>query len=136
MTIEYYLTTKSIFSIVDYIGNMLNYIPEYIKGGLITSAEHHLFDIVQDATKLSWTYVDLFHRFFVQLLYLSNKEHTYIQLIVSFLWTILRDPDIDDYKNMEKVIFYTQYTIVLPLIMSIKSRIIKWYVDAEFAVHK
>ena len=53
MTIEYYLTRKLIFSIVDYIGNMLNYIPEYIKGRLITLAEHHLFDIVQDATKLS-----------------------------------------------------------------------------------
>ena len=49
----------------------------------------------------------------------------------------MREPDTDDYKNMDMVMNYIQGTIDLPLIISInKSGNIKCYVDAEFVVHK
>ena len=38
---------------IDYIGNMLDKIPEYMKGESSTPASHHLFGISEDATKLS-----------------------------------------------------------------------------------
>ena len=60
-----------------------------------------------------------------------------IQLSVSFLCTRVRGPDTDDYKKLARVMKYIQGTIGLPLIFSIdKSGNIKWYVDAEFVVHK
>ena len=34
MTIDYSLPGKEIFSMIDYIGNMLDNIPEYINGGI------------------------------------------------------------------------------------------------------
>ena len=57
---------------VNYIGNMLDEIPEYMKGESATPSSHHLFDISEDETKLSWTDADLFHIFLEQLLYLSK----------------------------------------------------------------
>ena len=49
---------------------MLDNIPEYMKGGSATLDAHHLFDIVEDATKLSQDDADLFHHFIAQLIYL------------------------------------------------------------------
>ena len=49
----------------------------------------------------------------------------------------MRGPDTDEYKNLARVTKYIQRSICLPLILSTdKSRNIKWYVDASFAVHK
>ena len=46
-------------------------------------------------------------------------------------------PYTDDYKNLARVMKYIQGTIGLQIILSInKSGNTKWYVDADFAVHK
>ena len=45
--------------------------------------------------------------------------------------------DTDDYKKMASVIKFIQGTTGLPLILRIDKYVnIKWYIDAEFAVHK
>ena len=62
-TIDYYSPGKLIFSLINYIGKMLDYIPEYMKGESATHAAHHLFGIAEDATKLSQADADLFHHF-------------------------------------------------------------------------
>ena len=98
---------------------------------------HPIFYIAEDAIKLSRTDADLFHHFVAQLLYLSKQARLEIQLEVSLLWTRVREPDTYEYKNLERATEYTQGTINLPLFLSIdKSGNIKWYVDAEFVVHK
>ena len=53
MTIDYSLPGKVKFSIVNCIGNILNYTPEGMKGESSTPAAHHIFYIDKDATKLS-----------------------------------------------------------------------------------
>ena len=53
MTIDYYSQGKVIFSMVDYIGKIINDTPEDMKGESATPAVHHLLDIVEDANKLS-----------------------------------------------------------------------------------
>ena len=45
MTIDYSSPGKVIFSMIDYIGKILDYILEDMKGGSATPAAHHLFDI-------------------------------------------------------------------------------------------
>ena len=80
---------------------------------------------------------DLFHHFLAQLLYLSKRARPDIQLAVSFLCNRVKGPDTDDHNNIAREMEYIQGTIGLPLILSIdKSVNIKWYIDAEFAVHK
>ena len=70
---------------IDYIGKILDDIPEDIKGESATPAAHHLFDIAEDATKLSQTDADIFHHFVAQLLYLSKRARPDIQLSVFLL---------------------------------------------------
>ena len=69
-TIDYSLHGKLIFSMINYIGKMLDNIPEYTKTESDTPAANHLFDISEDTTKLSQADADLFHHFVAQLLYL------------------------------------------------------------------
>ena len=85
--------------------------------GSATPAAHHLFGISKDKTKLSQTDADIFHHFVSQLLYLSKRASPDTQPAVSFLSTIVIDPDSDDYKKLTRVMNYIQVNICLPLIL-------------------
>ena len=52
---------------------MLDTIPEDMEGGSATPSAHHLFDIAEDATKVSQADADPFHQIVAQLLYLSKR---------------------------------------------------------------
>ena len=137
MTIYYYSPVKLILSMADYIEKMLDDIPEETNGVPSTAATLHLFYIAEDATKLSQTDVDIINHFVAQIFFLSKRARPYIQMIVSFLCTLLRELDTDDIKNLERVMKYIHDTIDLTLILSMDNYgNIKWYVNALFAVHK
>ena len=70
MTIDYSSPGKVILYMTNYIGKMLDNIPEDIKGESATPSSYHLFDIAEDKTKISQADSDLFHHFVAQLLYL------------------------------------------------------------------
>ena len=73
----------------------------------------------------------------MQLLYLSKRSHPDIYILVSSLFTRVREPYNDGYKKLLSLMKYIQGTIGLSLILSIyKSGSIHWYVDASFTVHK
>ena len=93
MTIDYSSPGKIILSMIYHIGNMLDDITEYMKGVLVSPTAHHPFNIAEDVTKLSQVDSDIFHHFLAQLLYLSKRALTDIQLGVSFLFISVRGPD-------------------------------------------
>ena len=103
MTIDYSSPGKVIFSMIDYTGKMIDNIPEYMSSESATPAAHHLFDIAEDTTKLSQADADLFHHFVAQLLYLSKRVRTDIQLAIPLICTRVRGPDTGDYKNLARV---------------------------------
>ena len=80
MTIYYSSPGKLIFSMINYIGKMIDDIPEDMKGESATPVAHHLFDIAGDATKLSQAEADIFQHFVSQLLYLSKRSRPDIHL--------------------------------------------------------
>ena len=84
MTIDYSSPGNLIFSMIDYIGKMLDNNPEDMKGESSTPTAHHLFDIAEDTTKLSQADADKFHQFVSQLLYLSKRARQDIQLAVPY----------------------------------------------------
>ena len=53
MTVDYYSPCKVISPMIDYIGKLLDNIPEDMKGESATPVANHLFDIAEYATKLS-----------------------------------------------------------------------------------
>ena len=116
---------------------MLDNFLEDMKGESANRAAHRLFDIAEDATKISHASAELFHHFVAQLLYLSKRARTDIQLAVSFLCTIVIGTETDDYKNLTRLMKYIKGTTDLPLILSInKSGNINVYDEAAFSVHK
>ena len=63
MTIDYSSPVKIIFSMINYIGKIIDDIPEDMKGESSTPAAHHLFYIAEDAMKLSQADADLLYHF-------------------------------------------------------------------------
>ena len=58
------------------------------------------------------------------------------QQAVAFLMTRVRGPDNDDYKKLVRVIKYLRSNPHLPLTLEADaSNVVKWWVDASFAVH-
>ena len=96
MTIDYSSYGKVLFLMINYIGKVLDDIPEDMKGESATPATHHLFAITEDSTKLPQADSDIFHHFVAQLIYLSKRACPDIQLSVSFLCTKVIGPDNDD----------------------------------------
>ena len=70
MSIDYSLPDNLIFLMINYIVKILDVILEDMKCESATPAAHHLFEIAEDATKLSQANADLFRHFVAQLLYL------------------------------------------------------------------
>ena len=138
MKIDFSHPGKVKFTMIDYIGEILDALPEDMRGEMATPAAAHLFDVEEETpTLLSSEDATLFHHIVAKLLYLSKRARPDIQLAVAFLCTRVREPDIDDYKKLARLTKYIEATIGLPLILSIDgSGNIDWYVDAAFAVHK
>ena len=57
-------------------------------------------------------------------MYLKKRARPDIQLSVSFLCTIVRDPDADDHKKLAKVMKFIQGAIGLTLILPIEDMVI------------
>ena len=100
---------------------MLDDITEYMKGVLVSPTAHHPFNIAEDVTKLSQVDSDIFHHLLAQLLYLSKRALTDIQLGVSFLLISVRGPDTAEYNNISRIMKYIQGTIDLLLILLIRT---------------
>ena len=84
INIDYSSLGKVKFTMVNYIGKMLDDIPRDMKVKSETPDSHHFFDASEDATKLSQTDADLLNHFVVQILYLSKQERSDIWLVVYF----------------------------------------------------
>ena len=67
---------------VKFIGNMLENIPEDMKGVFSTPDGKHLFDTAEDTTKLSQTDTDILYYLVAKILYLSKRARPDIQLTI------------------------------------------------------
>ena len=71
-----------------------------------------------------------------KLLFIAKRGRPDILGAVSFLTTRVKCPDEDDYKKLARVIRYLRQTLNIVLTLeSDKTHIVKWWIDASFAVH-
>jgi hypothetical protein len=78
-----------------------------------------------------------FHTLTAKLLFLSKRARPDLQQAVGFLTTRVKEPDEDDWKKLNRVIKYLRGTKNLNLTLEADdTHIVKWWVDAAFAVHK
>jgi hypothetical protein len=137
MTIDFSHEGQVRFTMFDYISNMLDGIPDDMKGESATPAGAHLFQVDEDnPTLLKETEAVIFHHNTAKLLFLAKRARPDIQLAVAFLCTRVQHPDVDDYKKLGRLMKYLEATIGLPLTLGMdKTGRIRWHIDAAFAVH-
>jgi Reverse transcriptase (RNA-dependent DNA polymerase) len=137
MKLDYTIPGKVQISMSEYIQTMLDEAPADMDGVASTPAANHLFEVNEtNPTKLDDTMADMFHHIVAKLLFLCKRARPDIQTAVAFLCTRVKSPDIDDYKKLIRVMRYLRGTVQLPLTMEAENlQIVKWWVDASFAVH-
>ena len=129
MTIDYSTKGKVRLSMINYIKEILNELPDDMNGENTTPAANFLFDVDEDCENLDAETAEFFHHNTAKLLLLCKRARPNIQTAVAFLCTRVKQPDTDNYK-------YLRGTIDLPLTLEANgSSIIKWWVDASYGVH-
>jgi hypothetical protein len=122
---------------VDYVKKMVQDFPEDTKTTAATPAALHLFDVRDDAKLIKEEDAVIFHNLVARGLFLCKRARPDIQLAVAFLTTRVSQPDIDDWKKLRRLINYLRGTQELVLTLGADNTyVIKWNVDAAFAVHK
>ena len=126
------------FAMTDYIFEILDKLPDNIgKGEAATPAAERLFEVSNRSAKLNTSDAKIFHQLTAKLLFLSKRAHPNIQLPVAFLCTHVKEPDMDDWKKLGRVMKYLRGSPGVPLVLSMDgTNTMRWYVDATFAVHK
>lgn len=78
----------------------------------------------------------MFHHYTAKLLFLAKRVWPDVLTAVAYLTTRVKGPNQDDYKKLARVMKYLRGTIDMILTLEADSlNIIKWWVDASFAVH-
>ena len=106
-------------------------------GGTKTSASpENLFKVDEDYKKIPHNKTVQFHNLVANTLYATKRASTDTCTAVLFLTTRVQAPDLDYWNNMVHIMIYIRGTRTLPLILGANgSGILKWWVDASFAVH-
>lgn len=77
-----------------------------------------------------------FHTFIAKQLFLWKRARQDIQTATSFMTTLVRKPDQDDWKKLKRVSECLNKTKELELTLSVnKLNIMKWYIDVSHAVY-
>jgi hypothetical protein len=123
----------------DYVDEILTafYNAEPKGGGTKTSAApDSLFKFNESCAKLAQNKAVEFHNLVAKTLYATKRARPDTCTAIEFLTTIVREPNKDDWTKLVHLMRYIRGTRTMPLILSANgSGILKWWVDASFAVH-
>ena len=136
MTLDYSEKEKVMVKMLDYVENMLRDAPADMTGESATPAGNHLFQVNEGAIKLDEDKAQIFHHIVAQALFLCKRARPNLQTTVAFLCTRVKQPDIEDYKKLRRMIQYLRLTRNLFLTLEADNlSVVKWWVDASYAVH-
>ena len=123
-------------TMIDFIKRLLDEAPEEFKGEATTPEAKHLFDVNEDCEKLEEERAIQFHHLVAKALFLCKRARPDLQLVVAFLSTRVKKPDQDDWKKPKRMVQYLRQSWALSLTLEDEDlRVVKWWVDAAFAVH-
>ena len=138
MTIDYSTPGVVSFIMKDYVADIIKEKADDMDDRTATTpASQHLYHTNDNAVKLGEYKADYFHHMVAKLLYLGKRGRPDILTAVSFLCTRVKEPDIDDYKKLNRCINYLEGTQDLFLTLGTDGEcVVNWWVDASFAVHE
>jgi hypothetical protein len=125
---------------------MLEYVNEIIAafdeaepkgGGTKTSAApDSMFKVDEDCEKLAQVKAVEFHNLVENTLYATKRARPDTCTAIAFLAMRVREPDKYNWTKLVHLVRYIRGARTMPLILSANgSGILKWWVDASFAVH-
>jgi hypothetical protein len=139
MTLDYSVPGHVKIAMLDYVDEILAAFDktEPKGGGTKTSADpDSLFKVDEDCETLAQAKAVEFHNLVTKTLYATKRARWDTCTAIAFLTMRLRDPDKDDWTKLVHLMRYTRGTCTMLLILSANgSDILKWWVDASFAVH-
>jgi hypothetical protein len=139
MTLDYSVPGQVKTTMPDYVDEILaSFDKAEPKGwGTKTSAAPDtLFKVDEDCEKLAQANAVEFHNLVANTLYATKRARPDTCTTIAFLTTIVSEPDKDDCTKLVHMMRYIRGTFTMPLILSDNgSGILKWWVDALFAVH-
>jgi hypothetical protein len=126
----------SMFEYVDEILDTFDKADAKGKGTKTSAAPEDLFKVDEDSKKLGQVKAVEFHNIVAKTLCATKRARPDTSTSVAFLSTRVRAPDQDDWRKLAHLMKYLRGTRRLPLVLSADgSDILKWWVDASFAVH-
>jgi hypothetical protein len=137
MELDYRKRGELKINMTKYVENMLNNFPVQLgkKDVAKTPAADSLFNLGTGA-KLDTKRSEIFHTFVAKGLFLCKRARPDIQQAISVLCTRVKDPNQADWEKLMRVMKYLNGTRNEYLTLSADDlRVVKWYVDASFAVH-
>jgi hypothetical protein len=121
---------------IDEILNAFDKADPTAKGVKQSAAPDNLFKIDEDCEKLMPARAVQFHNIVAKTLYATKRARPDTCTAIAFLTTRVRAPDKDDWNKLTHLMKYLRGSRDLPLVLSADgSGIMKWWVDASFAVH-
>ncbi|CAJ1968085.1 unnamed protein product [Cylindrotheca closterium] len=137
MTLDFSKKGKMKIRMDDYVDRMLSEFPVKFKDNEIqeTPAGNNLLEKGKGAP-LEKERHEVFHLFVAKSLFLSKRARLDISPTVSILASRVQSPNLSDWHKLDRLMRYIHSTKGWHLTLSADDlRVIKWYVDASFAVH-
>ena len=139
MTLDYSTPGQVKVSMYDYVEEILTAFAKAdpkAAGTKSSAAPDNLFKVNEDCEKLHTSKAVEFHNLVAKTLYATKRARPDTCTSIAFLTTRVREPDKDDWAKLVHLMKYIRGTRKMPLILSANgSGILKWWVDASFAVH-
>jgi hypothetical protein len=100
------------------------------------AAPDSLFKVDESCVKLAQNKAVEFNNLVAKTLYATKRARPDTCTTIVFLTTRVREPNKDEWTKLVPLMIYIRGTRTMPLILSANgSGILKWWVDASFAVH-
>jgi hypothetical protein len=103
---------------------------------MTSAAPDSIFKVDESCEKLKQDKAVEFHNLVAKTLYSTKRSRPDTCTAIAFMTTRVRAPDKDDWNKLVHLMRYIRGIHTIPLILSANgSGILKWWVDASFAVH-
>ena len=93
---------------------------EELEEKLTSPAQHHLFQVNNNAESLDKKKKENFHSVTAKLLYLVKRARPYLETLVSFLTMRVTKSDVDDWKKLKRDLTFVKNTIKDKIIIGAK----------------
>ena len=138
MTLDFRTKGKMIVDMTKYMKNMYeDFEKKYVLNGTMsTPAGSDLFVHDDTSPKLDAAMREDFHTFTAKGLFACKRARPDTATVISVLSTRVRNPTVNDWKKLVRYMKYVKKTWKDVLTLSADDlHVVKWYVDASFAVH-